>query len=101
MNMMIFIVNKCSLQKLVSIFFISPITFLSKSKFLASLYPGTNLVFIASITKICIEYEYDDFYSEIAHFNDLIESNKAESEIMSLDNSVNCAKILDAIREKM
>lgn len=48
-----------------------------------------------------IEYEYDDFYSEIAHFNDLIESNKAESEIMSLDNSVNCAKILDAIREKM
>ncbi|WP_249026376.1 hypothetical protein [Thomasclavelia cocleata] len=48
-----------------------------------------------------IEYEYDDFYSEIAHFNDLIESNKTESEIMSLDNSVNCAKILDAIREKM
>lgn len=48
-----------------------------------------------------IEYEYDDFYSEIAHFNDLIDSNKIESEIMSLDNSVNCAKILDAIREKM
>ncbi|MFQ8706406.1 MAG: Gfo/Idh/MocA family protein [Thomasclavelia sp.] len=48
-----------------------------------------------------IEYEYDDFYSEIAHFNDLIESNKVESKIMSLDNSVNCAKILDAIREKM
>ena len=48
-----------------------------------------------------IEYVYDDFYSEIAHFNDLIENNKIESEIMSLDNSMNCAKILDAIREKM
>lgn len=48
-----------------------------------------------------IDYDYDDFYSEIAHFNDLIESKQLESKIMSLDNSLNCAKILTAIREKM
>lgn len=53
-----------------------------------------------TIIKQC-EYEYDDFYSEIAHFNDLVETKQRESKIMSLDNSVNCAKILTMIREKM
>lgn len=48
-----------------------------------------------------VDYVYDDFYSEIAHFNDLIETGQLESKIMSLDNSLNCAKILEAIREKM
>ena len=48
-----------------------------------------------------IAYEYDDFYSEIKHFNSLIENHQLESDIMSLDSSVNCAKILSAIKEKM
>lgn len=50
-------------------------------------------------TKHHLEYVHDDFYSEIEHFNDLIETNQTESKIMSLDNSVNCAKILATIRE--
>ncbi len=48
-----------------------------------------------------IDYEYDDFYSEIAHFNSLIENHQLESNIMSLDSSVNCAKILSAIKERL
>ena len=48
-----------------------------------------------------INYEYDDFYSEIAHFNSLIENHQLESNIMSLDSSVNCAKILSAIKERL
>ena len=47
------------------------------------------------------DYDYDDFYSEIAHFNDLLERDKLESKIMSLDNSLNCAKILEMIKEMM
>ena len=42
----------------------------------------------------------NDFYSEIAHFNSLIENHQLESNIMSLDSSVNCAKILSAIKER-
>ena len=44
---------------------------------------------------------YDDFYSEIANFNSLIENHQLESNIMSLDSSVNCAKILSAIKERL
>ena len=51
--------------------------------------------------KYHFDYDHDDFYSEIAHFNDLIFSNQHESGIMSLDDSINCAKILAAIREMM
>ena len=53
------------------------------------------------IFKYHIEYDHDDFYSEIVHFNDLIENGQAESTIMSLDHIINCAKILEAVRELM
>mgnify|MGYP000570014195 FL=1 len=53
------------------------------------------------IFKYHIEYDHDDFYSEIVHFNDLIENGQVESTIMSLDHSINCAKILEAVREMM
>lgn len=43
-------------------------------------------------------YEVDDFYGEIKHVADCLESGKLESEIMPLSASLNCAKILDAIR---
>ena len=46
-------------------------------------------------------YKRQDFYSEIVHFNDLIENGQVESTIMSLDHSINCAKILEAVREMM
>lgn len=48
-----------------------------------------------------VDYDYDDFYSEIVHFNDLIEAKQTESKIMSLDDSLRCANILEAIREKI
>lgn len=47
------------------------------------------------------DYHYDDFYSEIAHFNDLILENNHESSIMSFGDSIKCAKILEAILEMM
>lgn len=43
-------------------------------------------------------YKVDDFYGEIAHFNDLIDQGARESPIMPLAASIRCAEILDAVR---
>lgn len=43
-------------------------------------------------------YKVDDFYGEIAHFNDLIDQGAQESPIMPLAASIRCAEILDAAR---
>lgn len=43
-------------------------------------------------------YEVDDFYGEIVHFVGLVESGATESPIMSLDDSLRCAELLDAVR---
>ena len=43
-------------------------------------------------------YIYDDFYTEISHFVDLIEKGETQSPVMSLNDSVSCAAILDTIR---
>jgi len=48
--------------------------------------------------KISAVYEIDDFFGEIKHFTDCIENKKIESDIMPLQASLNCAKILDTIR---
>ena len=48
--------------------------------------------------KISLLYEVDDFFGEIKHFTNLLEDKKFESEIMPLQASLNCAKILDTIR---
>lgn len=53
------------------------------------------------IIKKHVAYDYDDFYSEIAHFNDLIIAKKTESPIMTLDDSLRCAYILETIRKKI
>ena len=45
-----------------------------------------------------VPYEVDDFFGEIHHFVDLLEQGVTESPIMSLEDSVNCAAVLDAIR---
>ena len=47
---------------------------------------------------VCVPYENDDFYGEIHHFVQLINSNKTESDIMSLNDSIMCATLLDSIR---
>lgn len=47
---------------------------------------------------ISAPYEFDDFYGEISHFVSCLESGKTESEIMPLSASLNCAKILDSVR---
>ena len=49
--------------------------------------------------KISAVYEVDDFFGEIKHFTNLIERGKIESEVMSLQASLNCAKILQEVRK--
>lgn len=44
-------------------------------------------------------YEYDDFYSQIHHVTQCLLQNKSESNSMSLDDSLLCVNILDAIKE--
>lgn len=45
-----------------------------------------------------VPYEVDDFYGEVSHFAKLVEEGALESPLMTLDDSVRCAAILDAIR---
>lgn len=47
---------------------------------------------------IDLPYEVDDFYGQICHFVGLVASGATESDVMPLDASVRCARILDAIR---
>jgi len=49
--------------------------------------------------KISAVYEVDDFFGEIKHFTNLIERGKIESDIMPLQASLNCAKILQEVRK--
>lgn len=44
-------------------------------------------------------YEYDDMYSEIHHFVQLLIQKKTESNIMPLSESLRCAEILDTVRK--
>ena len=47
---------------------------------------------------ITAPYEVDDFFGEIKHFADCLVAGKTESEIMPLAASINCAKILETVR---
>lgn len=44
-------------------------------------------------------YEYDDMYSEIHHFVQLLAEKKVQSDIMPLSESLRCAEILDTVRK--
>lgn len=44
-----------------------------------------------------VPYEVDDFYGEITHFVGLLESSALESPIMSLEDSLRCAELLDTV----
>ena len=46
-----------------------------------------------------IPYDHDDMYSEIQHFCSLLSAGKTESEIMSWHDSLQCAQLLDLIRD--
>lgn len=46
-----------------------------------------------------VPLDVDDFFGEIHHFVDLLESGVQESPVMSLNNSIRCARILDVVRE--
>lgn len=48
--------------------------------------------------EIEVPYVVDDFYGEIDHFVRLVEDGKCESDVMSLDDSIRVAEVLDAIR---
>ncbi len=45
-----------------------------------------------------LPYINDDFYGQIHHFNTLLKEGRTESDIMSLDDSVRSARIMDVIR---
>ena len=46
-----------------------------------------------------IPYEVDDFYGEIHHFVECLKQGRMESPVMPLEASVQCAEILDIIRQ--
>ena len=46
-------------------------------------------------------YVVDDFFGEISHFVDLLETGKAASPVMGLEDSVRVAEYLDAVRATM
>jgi hypothetical protein len=48
---------------------------------------------------IDVAYRVDDFFGEIEHFVGLVEGGVVESPVMSLADSIACARILDLARE--
>lgn len=48
-----------------------------------------------------IDYIHDDFYGQIHHVHTCIKEGKTQSDVMSLDDSIYMASIIDAIKEKM
>ncbi len=68
---------------------------------LSELHRPRNLTIITADNKFAlieVQYKVDDFFGEIEHFVSCVENGAAESEIMSLNDSIACAKILDVIR---
>ena len=51
-----------------------------------------------TVQELDAPYEVDDFYGEVSHFNALVAAGAAESPVMTLQDSVHCALILDTIR---
>ena len=51
--------------------------------------------------ELVMPYVYDDFYGEIVHFETCLRQGLLQSDVMSLDDSIRCAKILDTIRSGM
>ena len=51
--------------------------------------------------ELAVPYDHDDFYSQIIHFNQLLESGERESQIMPSAASIRCAELLDAIRQEI
>lgn len=48
--------------------------------------------------ELAAPYEPDDFSGEITHFVQLVEAGAPESPVMSLDDSIRCAALLDEVR---
>lgn len=48
-----------------------------------------------------VPYDIDDFYSEIVHVVDCINQDMIESPIMSLQDSINIAKIMDQVKAEI
>ena len=51
--------------------------------------------------EVVAPYVVDDFFGEISHFVDLLETGKAASPVMGLEDSVRVAEYLDAVRATM
>ena len=51
-----------------------------------------------SVEDIDAPYVVDDFYGEVSHFTRLVEEGATESPLMTLDDSIGCARSIDAVR---
>ena len=51
--------------------------------------------------ELAAPYVVDDFFGEVRHMTDLVEQSALESPAMTLDASVRCARILDAVRANL
>ena len=62
--------------------------------------PQRAVVYANAAEPLALEvpYEVDDFFGEIHHFVGLLEDGRTESPLMSLADSIACARTLDTIR---
>lgn len=59
---------------------------------------GFDVIKDHTVTHYSYPYEVDDFYSEIKEFENLLLANKKQSDLMSHQDSIKVAEILDEIR---
>ena len=51
-----------------------------------------------TVEELDVPYEVDDFFGEVRHFTQLVAEGATESPLMSLDDSIRCAELIDAVR---
>ncbi len=61
--------------------------------------PQKAIIETNHVEELNIPYIVDDFYGQLEEFIDLWKHNQTESKIMSLESSLRCAEIMDAIQE--
>lgn len=49
--------------------------------------------------EVTAPYDHDDFYSQIHHFDELVENGQKESPVMSLEDTILCTRLLEEIRD--
>ncbi len=63
--------------------------------------PQKAIIETDHLEELTIPYVVDDFYGQLDEFINLWKQKKIESEIMSLESSLRCAEIMDAIQKQV